>query len=150
VQRDLEGIVAKNKFSPYLQDQAQWFKIRNPRYSQWVGREKFFEREREADPDLFHWDRCTIVCEETMTMCEILQFRNAEDQWGEICGRTSVSTCEDCGVSVCKQHATRCPICPMPLCPSCMELHARQHPAKTPQPVAASESGKIPRTRARG
>src|SRR5215469_10516620 len=27
------------------------------------------------------------------TLCEVLQFRNAEDQWGEICGRTSGQTC---------------------------------------------------------
>ena len=31
---DLEGIVAKHKFEPYLQDSAQWFKIRNRNYSQ--------------------------------------------------------------------------------------------------------------------
>ena len=43
--RDLEGIVAKHKFGPYLQDQAQWLKIRNRKYSQWAGREKFFDLE---------------------------------------------------------------------------------------------------------
>lgn len=41
--KDLEGVVAKYRFGPYLQDRAQWFKIRNRRYSQWAGREKFFE-----------------------------------------------------------------------------------------------------------
>jgi len=61
---DLEGIVAKHKFGPYLQDAAQWLKIRNRRYSQWAGREKFFERERERDPDLRHWEQCALVCEE--------------------------------------------------------------------------------------
>jgi ATP-dependent DNA ligase len=39
---DLEVIVAKHKFGPYLQDGAQWFKIRNRKYSQWTGWEKFF------------------------------------------------------------------------------------------------------------
>ncbi len=33
---DLEGIVAKRKFDPYLPDQAGWLKIRNTSYS--VGR----------------------------------------------------------------------------------------------------------------
>jgi len=45
---DLEGIVAKHKFAPHVTDreQSSWFKIRNPRYSQWAGREELFERER--------------------------------------------------------------------------------------------------------
>ena len=42
--RDLEGIVAKRKFDPYLPDNAKWYKIRNRKYSQWSGREKLFER----------------------------------------------------------------------------------------------------------
>jgi bifunctional non-homologous end joining protein LigD len=54
--RDLEGIVAKHKYGPYLQNSAQWLKIRNRKYSQWAGREKFFEREREVNPDLSIWD----------------------------------------------------------------------------------------------
>ena len=62
--RDLEGIVAKHKFGPYLQDAAQWLKIRNPKYTQWVGREKVFEREREADPGMTVWDSCAIACEQ--------------------------------------------------------------------------------------
>lgn len=49
--RDLEGIVAKRKFDPYLLDiELGWFKIRNPNYSQWTGREELFERERSSDP----------------------------------------------------------------------------------------------------
>ena len=38
---DLEGIVAKYKFGPYLQDTAQWLKIRNLKYSQWAGPQKY-------------------------------------------------------------------------------------------------------------
>jgi ATP-dependent DNA ligase len=53
---DLEGIVAKRKFDPYLPGQARWLKIRNKGYSQWEGREELFERERESDPDLSLWD----------------------------------------------------------------------------------------------
>src|SRR5215469_3429713 len=64
--RDLEAIVAKHKFGPYLQDAAQWFKIRNRKYSQWTGREKFFDREREVDRDLTVWDSCAITCEEAI------------------------------------------------------------------------------------
>jgi hypothetical protein len=61
--RDLEGIVAKHSFGPYLQDSAQWFKIRNRKYSRGAGREKFFERERGVDPDIFLWDSCVFACE---------------------------------------------------------------------------------------
>jgi len=49
--RDIEGIVAKRKFDPYLLDNAKWYKIRNRNYSQWVGREKLFERERSTEPN---------------------------------------------------------------------------------------------------
>ena len=59
--RDLEDIMARHKFGPYLQDSAQWFKIRNRKYSQWGGREKFFERERDVDSDIFLWDSCIFV-----------------------------------------------------------------------------------------
>jgi ATP-dependent DNA ligase len=46
-EHDLEGIVAKHRFSPYIPDsQPGWLKIRNTDYSQWVGREELFERER--------------------------------------------------------------------------------------------------------
>jgi bifunctional non-homologous end joining protein LigD len=45
-EHDLEGIVAKCKSDPYLPEHASWLKIRNHEYSQWVGREELFERER--------------------------------------------------------------------------------------------------------
>jgi ATP-dependent DNA ligase len=49
--RDLEGIVAKRKYDPYLLDgSAAWLKIRNTDYSQWTGREELFERERSGEP----------------------------------------------------------------------------------------------------
>jgi ATP-dependent DNA ligase len=51
-EHDLEGIVAKWKHVPYLPDQpTSWLKIRNRSYSQWVGREELFERERDGVPD---------------------------------------------------------------------------------------------------
>ena len=45
---DLEGIVAKQKFGPYVteREQSTWFKILNREYSQKDGREELFERER--------------------------------------------------------------------------------------------------------
>lgn len=60
-QSDLEGIVARRKFDPYLPKQASWLKIRNTNYSQWEGRGELFERERESDPDLSLWDDCVKV-----------------------------------------------------------------------------------------
>ena len=60
--QDLEGIVAKRKYDPYLPS-TKWVKVRNQNYSQWAGRHQLFERERESDPDLRFWDSCAFVCE---------------------------------------------------------------------------------------
>jgi bifunctional non-homologous end joining protein LigD len=46
-EHDLEGIVAKHRFSPYIPDsRPSWLKICKTDYSQWIGREELFERER--------------------------------------------------------------------------------------------------------
>jgi hypothetical protein len=58
---DLEGIVAKHRFGPYVSGDAvlrnlrnlspsTWFKIRNPHYSQWAGRHEALERDRHREP----------------------------------------------------------------------------------------------------
>jgi ATP-dependent DNA ligase len=44
-EQDLEWIVAKAKHSAYGE---KWFKIRNPRYSQYEGRRELFERRAGA------------------------------------------------------------------------------------------------------
>ena len=62
-EQDLEGIVAKRKSDPYVEDHASWLKIRNREYSQWAGREELFERERGDDPDFQVWDGCALACE---------------------------------------------------------------------------------------
>jgi bifunctional non-homologous end joining protein LigD len=46
--KDLEGIVAKRKYDPYIVGEAPCVKIRNTVYLQWSGRKKLFERERES------------------------------------------------------------------------------------------------------
>jgi bifunctional non-homologous end joining protein LigD len=62
---DLEGIVAKHKDSPYLSENtiSTWYKIRNPRYSQMIGRHELFERERHSEP-VPGWHGCDLVCAE--------------------------------------------------------------------------------------
>ena len=62
--RDPEGIVAKRKFDPYLLDKAKWYKIRNRKYSQWIGREKLFKREGAGDPDWHFWNACALVADQ--------------------------------------------------------------------------------------
>ena len=49
---DLEGIVAKHRNGHYTSDAeaSTWFKIRNRNYSQWVGRNEAFERDRHWEP----------------------------------------------------------------------------------------------------
>jgi ATP-dependent DNA ligase len=47
--RDLEGIVAKWKHGTYVSgDQTSWVKIRNPAYSQAIGRWERFERKPQG------------------------------------------------------------------------------------------------------
>lgn len=49
-ERDLESIVAKWKCALYLPDKpTSWLTIRNCAYSQWIGREELFERERGGE-----------------------------------------------------------------------------------------------------
>ncbi len=64
-ERDLEGIVAKHRHSRYTVEDGNpaWMKIRNPRYSQMVGRDDLFERRYEADgaPEI-GWDTCDQAC----------------------------------------------------------------------------------------
>jgi ATP-dependent DNA ligase len=45
-ERDFEGIVAKWKRGAYISDdhRTSWLKIKNPSYTQALGREKFFEK----------------------------------------------------------------------------------------------------------
>src|SRR5438309_4826498 len=61
---DLEGIVAKQKFGPYVieRESSTWFKIRNRGYSQMAGREELFERERHQEP-VAGWHVCALACE---------------------------------------------------------------------------------------
>ncbi len=61
---DLEGIVAKYKFGPYGADGnalSTWYKIRNPGYSQMVGRDELFERDRHTEP-VPGWHACELAC----------------------------------------------------------------------------------------
>jgi bifunctional non-homologous end joining protein LigD len=62
---DLEGIVAKHSFGPYVTDRERstWFKIRNRNYSQMEGREELFERERHNEPAP-GWHSCELACAE--------------------------------------------------------------------------------------
>jgi hypothetical protein len=61
---DLEGIVAKYKFGPYGPDGdalSTWYKIRNRDYSEMVGRNELFERDRHKEP-VPGWHACELAC----------------------------------------------------------------------------------------
>jgi bifunctional non-homologous end joining protein LigD len=64
-ERDLEGVVAKHRLSHYTNERSNqsWFKIRNRRYSQMIGRDELFERRYEAAgaPEI-GWNVCTRAC----------------------------------------------------------------------------------------
>ena len=43
--QDLEGVAAKRKRGKYMvDDRTSWVKIKNPRYSQIIGRDTMFEK----------------------------------------------------------------------------------------------------------
>jgi bifunctional non-homologous end joining protein LigD len=60
---DMEGVVAKPKYSPYEREEARssWYKIKNRGYSQMVGRHDFFEQERHREP-VPGWHSCALAC----------------------------------------------------------------------------------------
>jgi ATP-dependent DNA ligase len=62
---DLEGIVAKHSFGPYVTEgqRTTWFKIKNRNYSQMQGREGLFNRERHDEPAP-GWHSCDLACGE--------------------------------------------------------------------------------------
>ena len=62
---DLEGIVAKLRSGPYVSERenSTWRKILNPHYSQRVGRNELFERERHKEP-VAGWHSCVLACAE--------------------------------------------------------------------------------------
>jgi bifunctional non-homologous end joining protein LigD len=62
---DLEGVVAKHAFGVYVTEphRTTWFKIKNRNYSQMVGREELFDRERHREP-VPGWHSCDLACAE--------------------------------------------------------------------------------------
>jgi ATP-dependent DNA ligase len=62
---DLEGIVAKPKNSPYrfTENQTCWLKLKNPNYSQSLGRDDLFAPagKKPPQPD---WVGCALACAE--------------------------------------------------------------------------------------
>jgi bifunctional non-homologous end joining protein LigD len=62
-QLDLEGVVAKLKHGQYVEEReySTWLKIKNREYSQAVGREELFERDRHAEP-VPGWHSCAVAC----------------------------------------------------------------------------------------
>jgi bifunctional non-homologous end joining protein LigD len=63
---DLEGIVAKQRFGPYIManGETSWVKIRNGNYSQIIGRDELFHRisERATEAATDGWAGCALAC----------------------------------------------------------------------------------------
>jgi bifunctional non-homologous end joining protein LigD len=68
-QSDWEGIVAKLRHGKYVseREKSTWYKIRNPDYSQKVGREELFERDRRSEPAA-GWHSCAVACAAVATV----------------------------------------------------------------------------------
>ena len=76
-QHDLEGIVAKWKYGPYVagREETTWWKIRNRQYSQWEGRSEMFERPHEPRPaDFIGWDACCAAMADHMSRGRSISF----------------------------------------------------------------------------
>lgn len=68
-EHDLEGIVAKHRYAPYLTDpeETSWLKIRNRDYSQMQGRNELFDRIEGREPrttETDGWAGCVLACVE--------------------------------------------------------------------------------------
>jgi ATP-dependent DNA ligase len=65
-EHDLEGIVAKHRFGPYVMpnEETSWIKIRNRNYSQIMGRDELFNRRsgRETEAATDGWAGCALAC----------------------------------------------------------------------------------------
>ncbi len=61
---DLEGIVAKHNAGAYAseRDDSSWVKVLDRNYSQRVGRDELFERDRQREP-VPGWHACELACE---------------------------------------------------------------------------------------
>ena len=61
---DLEGVVAMHATDPHTPEpkHTRWLKIRNKEYSQWVGREELFERDR-SNESIAGWHRCALAAD---------------------------------------------------------------------------------------
>ena len=62
-ERDLEGIVAKHRDAPYSPGPTRttWCKIKNPDYSQAVGRHELFAARRQGGPRRYHKQPLTLA-----------------------------------------------------------------------------------------
>jgi hypothetical protein len=57
------------------------FKIRNPNYSQIIGREELFERDRHTEP-VAGWHTCAAACEELPAACRTIATHSHEHDEG--------------------------------------------------------------------
>jgi ATP-dependent DNA ligase len=64
---DIEGIVAKHSWGRYTAhaEGSTWFKVRNRSYSQWIGRDEAFARDRHREPTP-GWHCCELALDALM------------------------------------------------------------------------------------
>jgi ATP-dependent DNA ligase len=64
-ENDLEGRVAKPRNGPYpfTDSETSWLKIKNPDYTQTMGRDELFSRSDAAEPaEIDGWAGCSLAC----------------------------------------------------------------------------------------
>jgi hypothetical protein len=64
-------------------------------------------------------------------LCGVVEIRGIKDRLGTACGRYARTLCNDCGTSLCSDHAGRCELCREIFCSSCLSLHLSEHQRPT-------------------
>lgn len=62
-----------------------------------------------------------------MNRCGVLEVSGVEDALGVLYGRDAVTSCEDCGTSLCKVHSGACSMCGNVFCQACLSFHTKEH-----------------------
>jgi len=74
--------------------------------------------------------------------CEIVEFRTATDGVGYACTTSAAQHCDDCGASLCIQHAAKCDRCIRIFCSGCLSFHVDEFHSKPAVSVSPDISHK--------
>jgi hypothetical protein len=127
---DLEGMVAKLRNGTYdCQYGTSWIKIKNPGYTQIVGRQELFEKKTAAGKPSTkaRIQFCGHV--NVNPFCQI-EYSSSGKADGMPCGKPAVAECSDCGAAICSDCRSWC--CGDSFCEYCYDYHGTHSCVKKP------------------